>query len=85
MHIQCCSGLQRARPQESQAVTPIGFSFAACSYTQFQKKTDDHLFTAVLGGVRHDDVGEHRGDLVHVDVWRLSVWDPLDLCTGTAS
>ena len=34
MHIQCCSGLQRARPQESQEVTPIGFSFAACSDTQ---------------------------------------------------
>ena len=52
MHIQCCSGLQRARPQESQEVTPIGFSFAACSYTQFQKDpTPTFVFTAVLADV----------------------------------
>ena len=66
MHIQCCSGLQRARPQESKEVTPIGFSFAACSYTQFQKNPTPtfSVFTAVLGGQTHDDVGEHHGDPV---------------------
>ena len=81
MHIQCCSGLQRARPQESKEVTPIGFSFAACSYTQFQKNPTP-TFSPRCSAVRHGDVGEHRGDLVRVDVWRLNVWDPLELCTG---